>query len=252
MSPGAKSRAATILAVDAGNSRIKWGLAERGEWRALGAAAIDDIERHAAQAWPPLPAPAHIAVANVAGTAAEQRLAALFLRFFARAAAPAPVAWLRAVRTAGGVTNGYDDPGQLGVDRWAALVAARARHAGDSLVVMAGTATTIDRLDARGTFRGGMILPGLDLMKRSLAAGTAGLPFARGQYSDEPRSTPDAIESGCLAAQAGAIERAYARLPAGAPCFLSGGAARAIAPLLAFATQEVEHLVLEGVLRLAQ
>ncbi|MCL4799473.1 MAG: type III pantothenate kinase [Burkholderiales bacterium] len=237
-----------VIAVDAGNSRIKWGLAENGKWRALGAAAIDEFDRHAAQAWPSLPAPARIAVANVAGVEVGQRLAALFARHFAAA----PVAWLRAVPSAGGVTNGYDDPGQLGVDRWAALVAARARHAGDSLVVMAGTATTIDRLDAQGTFRGGMILPGLDLMRRALAAGTAGLPLARGEYRDEPRSTSDAIESGCRAAQAGAIERAYARLPAGAPCFLSGGGVPAIAPLLAFATREVEHLVLEGVLRLAQ
>jgi len=237
----------TVLAIDAGNSRIKWGLADGAAWGASGAAAIDDFERHAGQAWPLLPAPGRIAVANVAGAAVQERLQHLFARFFGHV----PVLWLRPVRAAGGVINGYDEPGQLGVDRWAALVAARARHAGDSLVVMAGTATTIDRLDASGGFRGGMILPGLELMKRSLATGTAGLPFAPGAYRDEPRSTPDAIESGCLAAQAGAIERAHRRLPGGSPCFLSGGGARALAPLLAFTVQEVEHLVLEGVLRLA-
>lgn len=236
-----------VLAVDAGNSRIKWGLAEGAQWRTLGAAAIEDFERPAGQAWASLPAPARIAVANVAGAAVQERLARLFARLFAGAS----VSWLRSVRAAGGVTNEYDEPGQLGVDRWAALVAARARHAGDSLVVMAGTATTVDRLDASGKFRGGMILPGLALMKRSLATGTAGLPLAQGVYRDEPRNTPDAIESGCLAAQAGAIERAYGRLPAGSPCFLSGGGARALAPVLAFAAREVEHLVLEGVVRLA-
>jgi type III pantothenate kinase len=236
-----------VLAIDAGNSRIKWGLADGAQWHTLGAAAIEAFARHAGEAWPSLPAPARIAVANVAGATVQDRLAHLFARFFAGV----PVIWLQSVRAAGGVTNAYDEPGQLGVDRWAALVAARARQAGDSLVVMAGTATTIDRLDAGGTFRGGMILPGLELMKRSLAAGTAGLPLAQGAYRDEPRNTFDAIESGCLAAQAGAIERAYARLPAGSPCFLSGGGARALAPVLAFGAREVEHLVLEGVLRLA-
>jgi type III pantothenate kinase len=236
-----------VLAVDAGNTRIKWGLAKGAQWRALGAAAVDEFERHAEETWPPLPAPECIAVANVAGAAVLARLQRLFAQRFAEV----PVTWLRAVRAAGGVTNGYDDPAQLGVDRWAALVAARARHAGDCLVVMAGTATTIDRLDASGAFRGGMILPGLDLMKRALATGTAGLPLAQGTYRDEPRNTSDAIESGCLAAQAGAIERAYARLPAGSPCFLSGGGARTLAPVLAFTPREVEHLVLEGVLRLA-
>ena len=235
-----------ILAVDAGNSRVKWGLAEGDAWRVLDAAALDDLERMADESWPAFPAPERIAVANVAGTAVQERLAKLLARW------RVPPVWLRPVRAACGVTNGYTDPAQLGVDRWAALVAARARHAGASLVVMAGTATTIDRLDASGDFRGGMILPGLELMKRSLAQGTAGLPLARGAYADEPRSTPDAIETGCLAAQAGAIERAYARLPAGSPCLLSGGGARALVPVLDLPVQEVEHLVLEGVLRLAR
>ncbi|MCC6608289.1 MAG: type III pantothenate kinase [Burkholderiales bacterium] len=236
-----------VLAVDAGNTRIKWGFAEGAEWRALGTAPVEVFDRDAREAWGRLPAPERIAVANVAGSAVQARLQQLFAQRFAGT----PVAWLRPGPAAGGVTNGYDDPGQLGIDRWAALVAARARHAGDCLVVMAGTATTIDRLDASGTFRGGMILPGLELMKRALARGTAGLSLAQGAYRDEPRNTSDAIESGCLAAQSGAIERAYARLPAGSPCFLSGGGARPLVPLLAFTPREVEHLVLEGVLRLA-
>ena len=117
---------------------------------------------------------------------------------------------------------------------------------------MAGTATTIDRLEATGLFPGGMILPGSRLMKQSLHRATADLPLAQGRHSEAPRSTADAIETGCLEAQVGAIERAYARLPQGARCFVTGGAASEIVPLLDFPVEEVEHLVLEGIVLLTQ
>jgi type III pantothenate kinase len=236
-----------ILAVDAGNSRVKWGLYDAGQWRTLGAVATDEVERLASNdAWRGTSPPERIAVANVAGPAVRDRLVGLVARW------PIAPDFLRASAAACGVTNGYAEPGQLGVDRFAALVAARARHRGDCLVVMAGTATTIDHLDADGLFRGGMILPGVRLMKRSLHQGTADLPLEQGEYSKAPRSTADAIETGCREAQAGAVARARARLPRGGRCFVTGGAAREFVPLLDFPVEEVEHLVLEGIVLLAQ
>jgi len=237
----------SILAVDAGNSRVKWGLSEAGQWRTLGAVAVDELEQLARDdAWRGLHAPQRIAVANVAGAGVRDRLATLLGRW---AVAPA---WLAATEEACGVANGYAEPGQLGVDRWAALVAARARHRGDSLVVLAGTATTIDHLDASGVFRGGMILPGTRLMKQALHQNTAGLPLAQGEYREFPRSTADAIETGCRVAQTAAIERAYRRLPKGGTCFVSGGGSGDIVALLDFHVEAVEHLVLEGIVLLAQ
>lgn len=235
-----------ILAVDAGNSRIKWGLSEGGHWRGQGAGAIDDFERVVGEAWRGLAAPDRIAVANVAGPDVRGSLERLAGRW---KIAPA---WLQASAAAGGVTNGYTQPAQLGVDRWAALVAARTRHRDASLVVLAGTATTIDHLDAQGVFRGGMILPGARLMKKALHENTAGLPLAQGEYLEFPRSTADAIETGCRIAQVAAIERAYRKLPKGAACFVSGGAAGEIVALLDFHGEAVEHLVLEGIVILAQ
>jgi len=236
-----------ILAVDAGNSRVKWGLSDGGQWRTLGAVAVDELERLAGDdAWRGLHAPQRIAVANVAGAGVRARLAALLGRW-----ATTPT-WLEASAGACGVTNAYVEPGQLGVDRWAALVAARTRHRGDSLVVLAGTATTIDHLDARGVFRGGMILPGTRLMKQALHLNTAGLPLAQGEYREFPRSTADAIETGCRIAQVASIERAYRRLPSGGACFVSGGGAGDIVGLLDFRVEAVEHLVLEGIVLLAQ
>src|SRR5437899_12704171 len=100
---------------------------------------------------------------------------------------------------------------------------------GPCFVVTAGTATTVDVLRGDGSFVGGVILPGLELMKRSLARNTAGLSLARGRFSAEPRNTADAIETGCLLAQAGAIERAFATMEHGAACVLAGGAGRLVA-----------------------
>jgi len=111
---------------------------------------------------------------------------------------------------------------------------------------MAGTATTIDSLDATGRFLGGLILPGVELMKTALHQGTARLPLAEGRYADHPDNTGDAIVTGCLDAQIGAIERAYARLPGAQICLLSGGAAFALTPLLDLPMRVAPNLVLEG------
>ena len=91
-------------------------------------------------------------------------------------------------------------------------------------------------------------------MKKALAINTAGLPLRQGRYAIDPCNTADAIESGCLEAQAGAIERCHARLPAGSPCYITGGAATVVAARLNLAAQVsvVDNLVLEGLLRLAQ
>ena len=187
-----------------------------------------------------------VVVANVAGRSVRKRLESLFAR---RSMVPT---WVKAKRHECGVTNGYGRPDQLGPDRWAALIGAWSILRGPCLVVTAGTATTVDVLRGDGRFVGGVILPGLDLMKRSLARNTAELPLARGRFSAEPRNTADAIETGCLLAQAGAIERAFATTEHGAACVLAGGAAGRIARHLSIPVRLVDNLVLEGLVRIAR
>jgi type III pantothenate kinase len=227
-----------ILAVDCGNSRLKWGLHDGERWIRTGTAPLAKLAG-LGTAWKKIPPAAKVVVANVAGPAAQRRLEAALSR-------RGSVNWVKAKRSECGVSNGYGRPSQLGADRWAALIAAWSMFRGACLVVVAGTATTVDALGSDGAFAGGMILPGLDLMKRSLAQSTAGLPLARGRYSSAPRSTADAIESGCLLAQAGAIERAFAAMGPGATCVLAGGSAERIAPRLGIPVRVVDNLVLEG------
>ena len=120
--------------------------------------------------------------------------------------------WVVPTVSGGGIVNGYDHPSRLGADRWVALIGARHRVLAEgtprpALVVMVGTAVTVDALDLEGRFLGGLIVPGFGLMLRALEMGTAGLRVPTGEVVDFPKNTSDALMSGGANALAGAIER---------------------------------------------
>ena len=246
------------LLIDVGNTFLKWGLfranpdgGARENRIESGHALHDEIMALPAQ-FARLPTPAKIVISNVAGT----RIRSSTIRILeVWPEAPTPY-WLVPQATQCGVTNSYRNPAQLGSDRWAALLGARyllGPHA--AMVVVCGTATTIDFLSADGVFKGGMIMPGLGLMLRSLHEGTAALPDQDGDFSPYPTQTVDAIASGCQHAQAGTIERLYtmeARTTPDVVCLISGGAAGAVAPRLSIPFQLHDNLVLEGLYRVSQ
>jgi type III pantothenate kinase len=230
-----------LLCLDFGNTRVKWGLREDEAWCGQGAmtlAQLDTLET-AADA---------VVACNVAGPAAQATGESLARRL------GTSVRWVRSSAECCGVRNGYARPEQLGADRWSALIGARAVHGGACLVVTSGTATTIDVLDDIGLFRGGLIVPGLDLMRMALAGGTADLPADAGEYCDPPLNTLDAIASGAVQATLGAIERMYRHVATmrNACCLLSGGASEKLEPHLALPKRRVDNLVLEGLARIAR
>jgi len=110
-------------------------------------------------------------------------------------------------------------------------------------------------LTGDGVFLGGMIVPGPDLMRSSLARNTAGLKPQAGKFAFFPARTADAMASGSINALAGAIERMQRFMrEAGGPTplvVLSGGAAEAVVPALNVPMEVVDNLVLEGLLRIA-
>ena len=249
--------AGSHLLIDVGNTFLKWGFFQPSAFggamdnrREAGHALLEEIPALAAQ-FSKLPVPARIVISNVAGT----RVRAATIRVLeVWPEAPAPV-WLVPQAEQCGVVNSYRNPAQLGSDRWAALIGARwLLGPRAAMVVMCGTATTIDFLSPEGVFKGGTIMPGVGLMLRSLHEGTAALPDQSGDFFDYPTQTVDAIASGCQHAQAGAIERMYAHESshvAGVTCIVSGGAARAVLPRLAIPHEYHENLVLEGLYRVA-
>jgi len=163
--------------------------------------------------------------------------------------------FLEAAGESHGVRNGYRDPARLGVDRWAAIVAAFHAAGGPLLVVDCGTALTLDYVDAEGMHHGGLIAPGLAAMRAALAH-TTRLPgeVLSGPVpggSDWGRDTAEAVAGGCMGAVVGLIERARARV--GAPdaaaasrLWITGGDAEAVITHLPASWRHVPGLVLDG------
>jgi type III pantothenate kinase len=159
-----------------------------------------------------------------------------------------------------GLTNGYDHPTRLGADRWVAMIGAWHRalaqgRARPLVVVMVGTAVTVEAVDAQGTFLGGLILPGHGIMLRALESGTAGLHVPTGDVREFPTNTSDALTSGGTYAIAGAIERMvqHVRKHCGEEpvCFMTGGAGWKMAPHLLVGFELVESLIFDGLLEIA-
>ena len=266
------------LLIDIGNTRLKWAVAPSPAAGSKGGAAPDPHAWFACEAivhaeipgvgagWMRFPIDG-ILISNVAGPAIAAQVLDELRCVRTEAAMLPPVRWFVAEAETAGVRNRYRNPAQLGCDRLAALVGARALQPGrDLIIATCGTATTVDALTADGSFIGGMILPGLATMAYSLARGTAQLPMLATMPPEAPPKAPPAapdgtpgnilpslfadhteaaMRNGCLAAQAGAIERAVAA-HGNAFCLLSGGAAPWIAPLLQVSHAVQESLVLIG------
>lgn len=251
-------RSGTMLAIDVGNTRAKWGVFDAsGELKAHGANATDSLS-----SMQPSPAWAgcrRAVISNVAGAQAQDALDRLL--------AGMEVRYVRPGLQACGVQNRYRMPTQLGADRWAAVVAAWHRYHDDCIVVSVGTAVTIDALanDAatgEGVFLGGLILPGLQLMQQRIADKAPGVMQGEGALKDFPDNTADALYTGGLHAIAGAVrglaERLAKRMAVHANelprIIIAGGDAEALYALLA---QEAalanrlaiaDNLVLQGLL----
>lgn len=228
------------LLIDAGNTSLKWAVVEAGLWRDQGRDRYVDWSGLKAQ----MKAGSECFVASVADPVRERQLAALLDQAGMRST------WLTAEPGFGEITNTYQNPGQLGVDRWMGLIGARHRTRAPVLVVSVGTAMTVDALLADGTFPGGVIVPGPALMRRSLEQGTARVNGSGGTRRTFPQNTADGVESGIIAALCGAIEHQYGRLAERArlapQCLLTGGDAELLLPHLPFRADVVPMLVLEG------
>lgn len=230
-----------LLAIDAGNSRVKCGWHSATGWEHIDVVTHDEIKQ-LSPFWTQLDA---IVVACVAKMPVRLALEA----FVAQWPAVTP-AWLVSPAQAAGVRNGYAQPQQLGIDRWLAAVAVWRQYGSAAVIVSHGTALTVDRLSAEGEFLGGLIIPGYHLMRQSLAGGTGKLDVAKGQWQAMPRCTEDAIHTGILHALAGAVEHMWQQ-HRDTRCIISGGGADMLLPMLPFA-QRAHHLVLEGLRIMAE
>jgi type III pantothenate kinase len=260
------------LVFDIGNTRLKWAavestqnIADRNKklWAYSGSISSKSFQSAELRAElsdyisKTLPKPDAIGFCCVAGDTAIENLRSLFPQW-------QDLDWqqLQGNSPYEGMRTLYQDPVTLGADRWAALIGARVLSSTNTLVINAGTATTIDLLGGNGIHYGGWILPGLSLMQESLESNTAQLPLAvrsstLASQASFGTTTNAAITGGCDAAQMGAIlHAAHLAKAMNHPVqriWIDGGNAKILAnaikqfpELAALPIEPIEGLVLRG------
>lgn len=245
-----------ILLVDIGNTRMKWALLHE----ALSEfGAINREEREfkdlAKTHWSGFEAPQRVLVSNVAGPAMKKS-ANLWIK---RRWKVAPE-FILAQEQACGVQNGYKVPGKLGVDRWAALIAAYHQENAGVCVIDCGTAITIDVLNDKGRHLGGLIIPGLALMAKSLIDRAPDIEHPAEHSSDNVAlfacDTENAVVGGALYAAVSLLDRAVAdavaELGPTLKVLITGGDAQRIAPMLRSECKLEPNLVIQGLARIAE
>ncbi len=205
------------VVVDIGNTRMKWGRCLVGRELQPVAFGFDEQDWQTVAAEFGLTFPARWVVASVNP--------AVSARFSVWAAARGDTA-LVLERQHIQLPVNVEHPDAVGIDRLLTALAAKYKlspgQAG--IVINVGTAMTVDLIDANGVFQGGAILPGPQLMFRSLNEHTARLPLIRAEdlgqphpgYEDRPpgKNTENAIVVGVVAATQGAAQRLAAQLQA--------------------------------------
>jgi type III pantothenate kinase len=238
-----------VVYIDLGNSRLKWLYDSDREGESIEAMAYssDDLYAQLSATWLVEVIPEAVWIASVAEQAAFQQLT----QWIGDNWELVPCAM--SVSDADcGVSCGYDQPSQLGVDRWAALIAARASFPEGAIVVDCGTAVTLDAIDGHGQHLGGYILPGLGAMQHSLAQNTA-MRWMEASADNSQRwgkNTASCIALGGRKAIAALIEHSVEDLQAAGACdpalVITGGDAKMLQSFVEIESQRRDALVLEG------
>jgi type III pantothenate kinase len=241
-----------MVLADVGNSRIKWVLYQAGQFQQYGQMAYQTAESIAVilNQWRDLPQPSRIVIVSVAGAEIRAVLEHCIRQHWAIEAE-----FIHATAAACGVSNAYAEPQRLGADRWVALIAARALTPQNCYVVDCGTALTIDALAADGRHLGGVIIPGITLMRQALYRETRQIPSEPGEPRLFGQSTRDAVWGGSIYAVAAAIDGITQRMMAASGpglCVLTGGGAEAVMPHLLGTFQWEPDLVFHGLRVLAE
>jgi len=241
-----------ILVIDVGNTRLKWawltttGLSDQqavvhrdakpGIWTA---ALFESASK-----------PVRVLVSNVAGPKMAKTLTQLARKKF-----KVKVEFVTAAPEFQGLTNGYLDPALLGSDRWLALIGAWTMARSALCVVDAGTAVKVDSVDATGQHLGGLIAPGIHMMREALMNNTSDIAWAAGHSTPSlagilANNTIGAVSRGAVFALAGMADRAAEVIEQGAGArpklFITGGDAGMITGTMRNHGEIVPDLVLRG------
>ena len=237
-----------ILVADIGNSRVKWARADGG---GLGESAADAYQDDTLadvldSRWRQQTPPEAVAYCCVGASAAGAVLEAWVARTW-----EVRTTRVRTEASGFGVRCAYDKPETLGADRWAALVGAWHKHGKAACIVDCGTAITLDALSGEGVHLGGVILPGVDLMRYALSARTDGIPpDVIDDTSVLAASTSAGMGAGTMHAAAAGVDRIVkemrSSLPVDSMTLVTGGDAARLTPLFTMDFVPDPDLVLFG------
>ncbi len=242
------------LLIDLGNSAVKWAWYQDQKMQFKGSSATrsGDFKEQLKQAWSPQPKPSQVVFCAVADQALVEQLEESVDELWQ----------LKAQRLipqahAFGLHCHYQQPSQLGADRWAAMIGAYTQYQSALCVVDCGTAVTIDALTGDGQHQGGLIIPGEMLMRRVLGERTGRIGQVHdGSINLASVDTQGAVTTGCVLAVAAFIDRAiggYQDVIADAlQIFITGGDAEKLLPHLKSKPQLIPDLVLLGLAEFAE
>ena len=240
-----------ILVIDVGNTRLKWA------W--LTSTGLSDqqavVHRDAKpRIWTTAlfesgQKPQRVLVSNVAGPVMAKTLTRLTKKVFR-----VDIEFVTAAQEFQGLANGYLDPSLLG-DRWLALIGAWTKVRSALCVVDAGTAVKVDSVDARGQHLGGLIVPGIHMMREALMNKTSDI--AKAAMHSTPslagvlaNNTIGAVSRGAVFALAGMADRAAEVIEQSTgvkpKLFITGGDAGMITGTMRSQGEIVPDLVLQG------
>ncbi len=236
-----------LLYMDIGNSEIKWATDQELERDVMHRAVYSELATSLPPQLEAIDPPAQVHISSVIRSERLAQMCDWVSSHWDRV----PV-FARTRRAELGVTNGYRQPGQLGVDRWLGLLAARTySQSTPYLMVDCGTATTLDAVDRSGQHLGGVILPGMRLFRQCLQANTD-LPPLQGETMSDGFATDTAkgIAAGAMLATTAAIEamlqQVRERCGDDVKCIVTGGAASQVVPHLKTSPILVPNLILQG------
>jgi type III pantothenate kinase len=194
--------------------------------------------------------PRRVLVSNVAGPDMAGTLSKLTKKVF-----KVDAEFITAVPEYHGLVNGYLDPRLLGADRWLALIGAWTRARSALCVVDAGTAVKVDSVDEAGHHLGGLIVPGIHMMREALMSKTSDIAKAAEHSTPSlagvlANNTIGAVSRGAVFALAGMADRAaeIVEQSTGAKpkLFITGGDAGMITGTMRTRGEIVPDLVLQG------
>ena len=234
------------LLFDIGNSRIKWQ--KSGDFRESPNAftytreeLASQLEVNLRECGKPVE---DVVIVSVAGEGINSQIERWLKERWGVA-----VRFLRSERQWETLHNGYETAEMLGADRWYALIGAVNNYAHPLVVCDIGSAVTIDIVDKTGTHLGGYIMPGFEMMVRSLNSETD-IDIKPEQFDGEmgliPNNTYSAIGEGCLRAIASLIDSTGVRVDA-TSAILTGGGAEKIFPLLNSESIIDKNLIFHGI-----